>query len=498
MEILSLLRLNGRRFVALSALGAITGGLAASAVQKQPASYEANVTVFVSQALPAGGSSFDIGPLVSDFQEALRLPQVRRAAADALALPLDDVVVTATRNGTDGGSVRVTSIAATPEGAETLASTLSAAAMRALGQQQVDRANALETQRSTEVTTARATRDKLLADNGFVDPGATYNDIADEANRLALAAADPTVQLTAEARAGATTEAARLRSQLPVLRAKAEEYRLAQKKLEVAEDNLTAANKERVAAEATLASATSERVISESDTVTVSPVAKMVQGAAAAVVATFAAGVAFFAGVEALRNRARRRRPARPAPQAKGAALASNAPVPPVLEHDVVNLLAEEIGREPVEPAEPPERASAGASLVEAATSSPEVPEPEFAEDRARPDRRRTTELVEVGAGRRAVANGDSWANPRSMFSKPARPLAGAEARAESRSDSGGAVAVTDPPQDTTLADETGSEDQGGGPAAVNGTRGAKSAGATGDPHTTDRKVGNSRRKRRS
>jgi hypothetical protein len=92
MEILSLLRLNGKRIVALSTLGALTGGLAAVAVSRQPATYEANVTVFVSQALPTGASSFDIGPLVSDFTEALRLPEVKKEAADALALSERDLL----------------------------------------------------------------------------------------------------------------------------------------------------------------------------------------------------------------------------------------------------------------------------------------------------------------------------------------------------------------------------------------------------------------------
>ena len=240
MEILSLLRLNGKRVVALSTLGMITGGLAAGAVTKQPPMYEANVTVFVSQALPTGGSSFDIGPLVSDFTEALRLPQVRRSVADSLALPEKDLMVTATRNGADGGSVRVVGDAASASDAEAMVVALSQGAMKALGQQQVDRAAGLESQRSSEANAARATRDKLLADSGYADPEQVYTDVLNEANRLSLASSDPTTQLVAEARTAAAAEATRLRSQLPALRAKAEEYRVAQKKLELAEDNLNA------------------------------------------------------------------------------------------------------------------------------------------------------------------------------------------------------------------------------------------------------------------
>ncbi|MFN0028902.1 MAG: hypothetical protein ACKV2O_17205, partial [Acidimicrobiales bacterium] len=87
MEILTLLRLNGKRLAALLIVGAITGAIAAAVVAQRPANFEATTTVFVSQALPRGGTSFDVGPLVSDFQQAVTLPEVKRAVAEKLLLP---------------------------------------------------------------------------------------------------------------------------------------------------------------------------------------------------------------------------------------------------------------------------------------------------------------------------------------------------------------------------------------------------------------------------
>jgi hypothetical protein len=389
MEILSLLRLNGKRIVALSTLGALTGGLAAVAVSRQPATYEANVTVFVSQALPTGASSFDIGPLVSDFTEALRLPEVKKEAADTLALSERDLFVTATRNGTDGGSVRVVGAAASAEDAEAIVVALSKGAMKALGQQQVDRAAGLEAERATQADTARATRDKLLADSGYADPEQVYNDVLNEANRLSLASSDPTTQLVAEARTAAAAEATRLRSQLPALRAKAEEYRVAQKKLELAEDNLNAAAKDRIAAEATMASATSEGSMSVGETLKVSPMSAMVQAVAAALIGTFGAGIAVFFGLDGLRRRSEARRARRA--QAKAAPSDPDAGMSPA-EAWALGMLDNRGGGE---------------------TRPPVADRDDVADAFG-------NELVEVGA---TSPDGtyDSWGNPRSMFTKPMR-----------------------------------------------------------------------------
>jgi hypothetical protein len=321
---------------------------------------------------------------------------VKRAAAESLAIPEKDLVVTATRNGTDGGSVRVVGQASSAEDAEAMVVALSQGAMKALGQQQVDRAAALEDQRASETTTARATRDKLLADSGYADPEQVYADVLNEANRLSLASSDPTTPLAAEARTAAAPEATRLRSQLPALRAKAEEYRVAPKKLELAEDNLNTAAKERVAAEATLASATDRDALSVGETMKVSPMSAIVQAFAAAFIATFGAGIALLFGIDGLRKR---RADEATAPAGDPAAMSP------------AHSWALDVLGEPAAPA--PERAAS------TPTAGPAVADGHGAWSGAAPFE---SDLAELGASTSATVDGfDTWGNPRSMFSKPLR-----------------------------------------------------------------------------
>lgn len=305
MEILALLRLNAKRLTALATIGALTGALAAAAVSRQPTSYQATTTVFVGQALPSGSTVFDLSPLVADFQEAVQLPQVRQEAADQLGLPVAEVQATTSRTGTDGGSVQVLASSESAELAEQVSQTTASVAMDFLTARQLDRATSLENQRQAEMDEAKATRDRLLTDAGFAEPDTTYRNVLERLNALTLDASDPTKELTNEARAQAAAEAARLRSQLPQLQAAADEYRVASKELEDAEDNLNQARQLRAAAEATQQAATAERAVAPGETIAESQLSIMVQAFAAAVVATFVAGIAFFFAADGARRRGR-------------------------------------------------------------------------------------------------------------------------------------------------------------------------------------------------
>lgn len=365
MEILTLLRLNGKRLTALGTVGALTGAVAAAAVSRQAATYQANTTVFVSQALPEGASAFDVSPLVSDFQKAVTITQVRQTVADKLEISIDDVSVLATRNGNDGGSVEVIAEAGDATMAENISQSVSTEGMRFLAQRQVDAATAVEALRQADVDTAKEERDALLTQNQFVNPVTAYNETMARFNQLTLDRSDPTLSLTPEARVQADAEASRLRLQLPQLQSLADEYQEVEDKLADATALLKDAQQQRTNAEEVLASATTDVAISQGDTVQTSKLATMLQAFVAALVATFVAGIAFFFVADGNRRRPRTTAPAQPRPAAAGG---SEPPRQSVAEAQPVAAAA------PLAAAKPAPAKPTAAAPKPAATTSPSMP----------------------------------------------------------------------------------------------------------------------------
>lgn len=303
MEILSFLRLTGRRVVGLSLVAGLAGAGAGYAVTTAPASYQSTATVFVGQALPPGSSSFDLPALVADFQAALGLAPVLAGTAEAAGLAEADFLVVADRNG-DGGTVRVTATAPTAAGAETVASTISVEAMRFITTRQVDRAVSLEAQRRDEAEAARTAVSELDAENGFIDPVSQYAAVQAQATQLQLEAENPGSNLTDVQRAGQLEQARSLSGSLPQLALKAQQYRTATQTVADAEANVSAATRDRVAAEAVQGSATSPEAVAEDGAAAISPLPAIMRASGAAVIVTAAAGV----GLLALLDDRRRRR----------------------------------------------------------------------------------------------------------------------------------------------------------------------------------------------
>ncbi len=321
MEILTLLRLNGKRLAALLIVGAITGAVAAAVVAQRPANFEATTTVFVSQALPGDGTSFDVGPLVSDFQQAVTLPEVRRAVAEKLRLPATEIEVIVNRNGVDGGSVEVTATAPNARDAEAISQTVSTEGMRFLARREVSKAANIEQLRSDEVLAAEKKRSDLLAANNAVDPVVSYQSRLANYLDLVQAINDGRVILTEAQKLQIDAQAAQLRQQLPALEQAAEEFEKVQTELENAEGQREAARLNLTAANEVLAAATTDVAISAGDTLETSNVAAIMQAFAAAVVAVLVVGVAFFALADSSR-----RRPVRALPGEEGEQV--TAPVP--------------------------------------------------------------------------------------------------------------------------------------------------------------------------
>jgi len=303
MEILTLFRLNGRRVVTLAVVGALTGSVAAAAVSRQSASFRATTTVFVSQALPEGSSAFDVGPVVADFEKAVTLPQVRESTAERLSLPLDDVAATTLRTSNDGGAVEVTAEAGSAADAEAISQTMSTEAMRFLAQREVDRTTRFEKERQEATDKAQAAVDKILSGNGFADPSVTYEQTMTRVLQLTLDKSDPTKTFTNEQRLAADAETTRLRLQLPALKQLADDFDDAKQTAADARQSLQSAQQARTAAEEVLAAATTDLAISPGETVQQPRLPIMVQAFVAAMVATFAVGIAFFMTADRSRRR---------------------------------------------------------------------------------------------------------------------------------------------------------------------------------------------------
>ncbi len=320
MEILTLLRLNGKRLTALGTVGALAGLVAAGAASRTATTYQSNTTVFVGQALPDGASAFDVSPLVSDFQKAVTLTAVRSAVAEKLRLPESEVNVLATRNGSDGGSVEVIAEAGDPNNALNISQSMSTEAMRFLTQRQVDRAGAVETQRQADVDAARAERDELLKQSNYINPVSTYNDTLSRINKLTLDQSDPTLDITPEARADLANKVDTLTRLLPSLQGLADEFQQAVTKVTDAEALLKDAKDTHKAAEEVASSAITDVAISAGDTVETSKLATMLQAFVAAVAAVFIAGIAFFFVADGKNRRQPGAVAARPKPAAAGGA----------------------------------------------------------------------------------------------------------------------------------------------------------------------------------
>lgn len=305
MEILSYLRLTGRRVVGLSMIAGLAGSGAGFAVTRSPASYQATATVFVGQALPPGSSSFDLPSLVADFTAALGLLPVLEATASSADVPHDAFLISADRNG-DGGSVRVTAEAPTAEGAEAVANAISVEAMRFITSRQVDRASSLEEQRRDEAEAARTALSELDAENGFVNPVTQYGAVQAQVTQFQLA--------------GQLEQAQGLRDSLPQLAAKAQAYQAASTMVTDAEANASAAARDRAAAEAVRIAATSPEAVAEDEATAISPTPAIMRAAGAAVLVSAGAGVGTLALLDERRRRRTERRAARRTAEASSAA----------------------------------------------------------------------------------------------------------------------------------------------------------------------------------
>ncbi|MDH4146707.1 MAG: hypothetical protein OEY23_16235, partial [Acidimicrobiia bacterium] len=302
MEILAFLGLTPKRLVGLGAVSALTAAGAAAFAASKPPRYDAVATVFVGQALPSNGSSFDLGPLVADFRTIATSRLIREQVADATNTDAADLAVTAARDG-DGSSVEIIVTGPDAAVAQDAARVVGAESMRELAGRGVRRSERLLSDRQAAVTESQSKLDELSKAQGFVDPVQTYAALQTELNRLALLVEDPTSQLTPADREALKGRILALTNQLPDMAIRAETFRLARAELTQAEDDARAAGRSLLEAKTLQVEATDSAVVSVYEATAASTLPAMVQAGGAAAVVTGLVGTGLIAAMDTRRRR---------------------------------------------------------------------------------------------------------------------------------------------------------------------------------------------------
>lgn len=282
MEILSLLRLTAWRVVGLIVIAAVAGAVTVNAVLARPARYEATATVFVSQAMSAGASVFDIGPLLADFQTQLTLAGPRDAAANAVGIPVSDLQIASVSSG-DGTTVQVIAQGDGAEETKAIVETISRTAIENLAATNLRRANEIEGSRQIEVEEATTRKLEFEAEWEYINPSTKYEDIQNEITKLELE--DPTANAVA---------IRLLQGQLPELARARAEYEQIQSDLEQAQTALEDATQASIEADAVAEFVQGEGVLVVEEASELSKAPLAVQAAVASTVAVLAVGIALF------------------------------------------------------------------------------------------------------------------------------------------------------------------------------------------------------------
>ncbi len=200
MEIGDILARNPLRFAAAFAVALIAAILAGGVAARQPQSFTASGQVFVAQHLGALPNSFEVQPLLADFDTVVRLPSTLSGV-----VPSDEVAdlqkrLSVSRLG-EGTSVDLAVTADSATQAESLFRRIAAAGLTAQAQREVDdNRGRLEAVR-TEATQTKAELDREAEKSGVGDPQAYVESIDGELLRLSVerVGADSTTRVQLDA-----------------------------------------------------------------------------------------------------------------------------------------------------------------------------------------------------------------------------------------------------------------------------------------------------------
>jgi hypothetical protein len=184
VEIFNFLHLTTRRLIPVVVAALLAGTATAFVLVDEADSYEAEVVVFLGQALPPDRSTFAVGPFAGDLEVLLSLDPVQDEVARASgidAIEIDGLVTQQIANGT-AMSIRAT--AATPEVAELIATEAARVGLTTLLKQERTRARRSLDSAELQLLATRADLEQFRGNNQTQDPTVEYRIAIDEQTSL--------------------------------------------------------------------------------------------------------------------------------------------------------------------------------------------------------------------------------------------------------------------------------------------------------------------------
>jgi uncharacterized protein involved in exopolysaccharide biosynthesis len=161
----------------------VAGGIAAYLTYRKDANYEARASVFVGQILPADVPDYLLRPLADNYQSALELPRVTRAAAEASGEPEGAIESGLTSERVSSTAyVDVTYESTDPEAAQTVLRVASREALIAVAENDLEREQRSVTAATEAYDDATAALSEYEATNG-ADGSARHAELSGNVTR---------------------------------------------------------------------------------------------------------------------------------------------------------------------------------------------------------------------------------------------------------------------------------------------------------------------------
>ncbi len=184
MEIFNFLHLTTRRLIAVVAVAILAGTATAFVLVDDANSYEAEVVVFLGQALPPDRSTFAVGPFAGDLEVLLSLGPIQDEVARASGIDAIAIDGLTTRQIASGTAISIRATAETPELAEIIASEAARVGLTTLLEQERNRAQRSLDSAELQLLETRADLEQFRGNNQTQDPSVEYRIAVDELTSL--------------------------------------------------------------------------------------------------------------------------------------------------------------------------------------------------------------------------------------------------------------------------------------------------------------------------
>lgn len=308
MEILSYLNLTFRRVVTLLLLGGLASVVVVSLIRRQPDTYEARSTVFISQVFP--GSTQELGNVIADFRTIMKLPAVTGATAEATGAPRASLKDLKTSVGFNSALVTVTYHSADPNVARAVVDFAPREAMRFQLRSTIEPAQQAFQQVTDEYEESLRRLNAFVQDVIRGAPGIRGTDLLAELDQLSAQVFQlDLLKAGAVGSPNADALIARYDALVTSIENKANVIQVNRDGYQQLRDRVELARSQRNSARADLLQATARQAIIETPTVVavetpyvVSKLPAVVRGLIAAFVTVFALGLVLFAILDGRRR----------------------------------------------------------------------------------------------------------------------------------------------------------------------------------------------------